>query len=206
MEDSFDKKELVKRTREELEKILTEKEKAFCWRYVVLRNGAKAAREAGYSENTAKETAYENLTKPHIVEYLDVIKECLEEATGVNKFRQLEELSKLAYSGIENLHNTWIELNDWEIIKDQNPNALAAIESIDTKIETKTIKVNEDTDIDIETKYVKIKLYSKIAAIAEINKMMGYNAAEKHDLRGKDGKELGSPIIVFRKYKNDEPE
>lgn len=32
------------------------------------RNGAAAAREAGYSEKTAKEIAHENLTKPHVLE------------------------------------------------------------------------------------------------------------------------------------------
>jgi hypothetical protein len=42
-------------------------------------------------------------------------------------------------------------------------------------------------DCDLETKYVKVKFFSKIQAIVEINKMMGYNAAEKHDLSNKDG-------------------
>lgn len=45
---------------------LTEKEKAFIDNYIICLNGAKAARLAGYSEATAKEIAYENLTKPHI--------------------------------------------------------------------------------------------------------------------------------------------
>lgn len=49
-------------------KKLTPKEAAFCRHYVDTRNGAKAARLAGYSENTAAEIAYENLRKPHIAE------------------------------------------------------------------------------------------------------------------------------------------
>jgi len=158
-----------KRTREELEKILTLKERDFCWKYLIYRNGAKAAREAGYSENTCAVIACENLIKPNIKEYLELIKDEIEEATGVNKFRQLNELSKIAYSGIEHLHNTWIELADWEQIKANNPEAMAAIESIDTKTERRVYKDLDDEDIDIEVKYVKIKLYSKIAAISEIN-------------------------------------
>ncbi|KAB7730150.1 hypothetical protein F5984_13285 [Rudanella paleaurantiibacter] len=51
-------------------KKLTPKERKFVERYALHLNGARAAREAGYSEATAKETAYENLTKPHIKEAL----------------------------------------------------------------------------------------------------------------------------------------
>lgn len=51
---------------EELLKALTDKERAFCYEYVKDFNGAKSARKAGYSETSAKEIAYENLTKPHI--------------------------------------------------------------------------------------------------------------------------------------------
>jgi len=45
---------------------LTWKEKAFLDEYMKDFNGAAAARRAGYSENSAKEIAYEILTKPHI--------------------------------------------------------------------------------------------------------------------------------------------
>jgi phage terminase small subunit len=182
--------ETIKRTREELEKILTPKEHAFCWRYVVLRNGAKAAREAGYSEETAKEIAYENLTKLHIIEYLEIIKECIEEATGVTKFRNVEELSKIAYSNVDHFRNDWIELTDWEEIKRNNPEVLPAIESIDYKTESRRFKGEFDEEIEVDVKYVKVKLYPKIQAISEINKMMGYNAPVKGELTGKNGEPL----------------
>ena len=45
---------------------LTNKQRIFIERYCIHFNGAKACREAGYSEETAKEIACENLTKPHI--------------------------------------------------------------------------------------------------------------------------------------------
>lgn len=44
----------------------TNRQKVFVERYTTHWNGARAAREAGYSSKTAKEMAYENLTKPHI--------------------------------------------------------------------------------------------------------------------------------------------
>lgn len=159
-------------TREQLEKKLTEKERVFCWRYVILRNGAKAAREAGYSELNDRTIASQNLSKLHIQQYIEIIKDQYEEATGVTKFRQLEELAKIAYSSIAHLHETWIDRVQFEnLTEDQK----AAIESIETRVN----KIGGEDGIK-EVEQVKIKLYSKIAAITEINKMMGYNEPEKY--------------------------
>jgi hypothetical protein len=61
------------------------------------------------------------------------------------------------------------------------PAALNAVESIDTKTETRTYPTDGDEETELEIKYVKVKLYPKITAIQEINKMMGYNAPDKVD-------------------------
>jgi len=169
-------------TFEELQKKLTEKERIFCHQYIIDWNGARAARSAGYSQKTAKETGYENLTKPHIKQYISIIKNNLEEESGISKLRNLQELAKIAYSNIAHLHDTWIELSDWEQIKRENPNAL---DGIDTKTETRVYKTERDDEQEVETKYVKIKLYPKLIAIKEINEMMGYKAPVKleHDVK-----------------------
>ena len=52
-------------------KKLTTKEQLFVMEYLACNSGAEAARRAGYSENTAKEIAYENLTKPHIKDAIE---------------------------------------------------------------------------------------------------------------------------------------
>lgn len=49
-------------------KKLTKKQELFVSEYLIDLNATQAAIRAGYSENTAKETGYENLTKPHIAE------------------------------------------------------------------------------------------------------------------------------------------
>ncbi|PKE72975.1 terminase small subunit [Macrococcoides caseolyticum] len=49
---------------------LTEKQKRFADEYIIHGNATQAAINAGYSNKTAKETGYENLTKPHISEYI----------------------------------------------------------------------------------------------------------------------------------------
>ncbi|MFK4824524.1 terminase small subunit, partial [Paenochrobactrum sp. BZR 588] len=41
--------------------------------YAFLGNGARAARVAGYSHRTARQTAHENLTKPYIVQEINKI-------------------------------------------------------------------------------------------------------------------------------------
>lgn len=50
---------------------LTVKQKAFCDYYIETGNATEAAVRAGYSKKTAKETGYENLTKPYIKAYID---------------------------------------------------------------------------------------------------------------------------------------
>ncbi|QBL97905.1 terminase small subunit [Exiguobacterium phage vB_EauM-23] len=50
---------------------LTAKQKRFCDEYLVDLNATQAAIRAGYSEKTAKEIGCENLTKPHIRDYID---------------------------------------------------------------------------------------------------------------------------------------
>lgn len=50
---------------------MTEKQKRFCEYYIASGNATEAAIKAGYSKKTAKETGYENLTKPNLKEYID---------------------------------------------------------------------------------------------------------------------------------------
>lgn len=166
-------------TLKELKAKLTEKERIFCHEWIIDFNGARAARKAGYSEDSIYNIASENLTKPHIEQYIAFIRHNYEEESGISKLRNLQELAKIAYSSIAHLHNNWIELEDWDIIKKGNPACMDAIESIDTKTEFKTYKTEGGLETDVETKYVKIKLYSKSEAIKTINEMMGYKSADK---------------------------
>ena len=53
------------------DKPLTVKQDKFIREYIATGNGAESARLAGYSENTAREMASENLTKPHIKKAID---------------------------------------------------------------------------------------------------------------------------------------
>jgi phage terminase small subunit len=157
---------------------LTPKMRVFCHEYVKDWNGSRAARVAGYKDDTASRIAYANLQKPHVKAYLEHIQADLAKLSGISAVKILDELSKIAFSSIAQLHNSWIELEAFEALTEDQK---AAIESIDTKTEIKEGANGSSKTVQ----YVKIKLYNKIAAIESINKMLSYNAPTKTDVTTK---------------------
>ena len=68
------------------------KQQAFCEEYLVDLNATQAAIRAGYSEKTAKEMGYENLTKPHIAELITNLKAKRSAKTELNAQWVLDRL------------------------------------------------------------------------------------------------------------------
>lgn len=78
-----DKKEL---RLAELRDQMTPKQLKFCEEYIITLNGYKAAIAAGYSEKTARGTASENRTKPHIREYIALrLQDCDADESEITK-------------------------------------------------------------------------------------------------------------------------
>jgi phage terminase small subunit len=185
-----------KLSKKELEKVLTEKQKIFCREYVIDWNGARAARKAGYSEDTAKEIASNNLTKVNIQAYISYLKENIEETVGISKIMILSELKKLAFSSIGNLHSDWITRKEFgELTDDQK----SCIQVIDTKVLQKNIGTREEPEI-VDVEYVNIKLFDKPKSIEIINKMMGYDAATNINLNTEN---IEFNIFPASKLKNE---
>jgi len=188
----------IKYTLKQLQKKLTTKERKFCHEYIIEWNGAKSARDAGYSEKTCAEIAHQNLTKIHIQQYIEFIKNDFEKECGISKIKQLREYTKIAYSNIAHLHNTWIELKEFEALTNEQKEC---IESIDTKTETRreyNPKTNKK-DLEVTTNYVKIKLYSKLTALERIDKLIGYNAVEKIEHSGEIKTEVKGITFIDKK-------
>lgn len=167
-------------TLKELRESLNEQQQRFC--EAKLFNNNVQAYLIAYPDceyKSASSSATRLLEDARIIQLIERLKLNIEDITGVSKIRNVLELSKIAYTDIAHIHDTWIDLKDWELIKQDNPNITASIESIDTKTEQKIYNKGGDDEIDVEVKYVKVKFFSKIAAITEINKMMGYNEPEK---------------------------
>lgn len=74
---------------------LTKKQAIFVKEYLVDLNATQAAIRAGYSENTAKETGYENLTKPHIAKAIKEQQNKRIERTEVNADYVLKRLVEI---------------------------------------------------------------------------------------------------------------
>lgn len=72
---------------------LTEKQKRFADFYIISGNATEAAIKAGYSKKTAKETGYENLTKPHLKNYINERLKALENERTASGQEVLEYLT-----------------------------------------------------------------------------------------------------------------
>src|ERR1035437_3704136 len=140
-------------TLDELKEELNEKQKKFCHSYIIDWNTTRSYKKA-YGEmedNSAAVSGYNLLRNTKVKQYINFIKNNLEEESGITKLRNLNELAKIAFSSIAHLHNTWIERKDFELLTDDQK---SAIETIDTKIVT--TNYDESTK---EVEYVKISLY-----------------------------------------------
>jgi len=164
---------------------LNDRQRRFCERYCVVWNAARAAREAGYAEKSARETGSELLTKPHIQAYINEIKANAAEFAGVSMLRNLQELSKIAYTSAADLRQSWHGLKEWDEISEESKASIAEVVTV-SKVLRRVGGGDESEDENsglvqtLET--VKIKQHSKIQAIAEINRMMGYNAPKQIEI------------------------
>lgn len=80
---------------DELAKLMSEKQKAFCDHYITTLNATEAAKMAGYSEKSARAMGCENLTKPYIKEYIDLRLAELEESRVADATEVLQYLTRV---------------------------------------------------------------------------------------------------------------
>lgn len=163
------------------EKELTGKQKRFCEQYILDFNGARSAREAGYSEATAREIASELLTKPHIRAYLEDLQANLAETLGITKAMILQEHQKLAFSTMAALRDDWITLKEFNEL---TPDQKACISEIQTQTRReKDYSVNPEGEV-VTIDYVKIKLWDKQKSLDSLTKMLGYEAPKQIEVLG----------------------
>jgi len=169
---------------------LSDKHRIFCEAYCRFWNAAKAAREAGYSGATAKEQGSRLLTNVNVQNYIQFIKDNAAAFAGVSFLRNVQELAKLAYGSAADLRDSWENMKDWEGLPDDVKATIAEVTTTSRVVKT---SLDEDKTIEIET--VKVKQYDKRLAIEALNKMLGYNAAEKINHSG--GVEVTEKRMTF---------
>jgi phage terminase small subunit len=167
---------MAKKEKEAKAEELTGKQKRFCEEYIFDFNGTRAAKAAGYSEDTAAAIASENLTKPYIQQYIKELQSDLEKTSGISRLKVLREHEKLAFSSIAHLHNTWIERIEFDKLTDEQKSCIAEIQS---QIRKTSVVREGQPEMDIETEFVKIKLYDKQKSLDSISRMLGFEAPER---------------------------
>lgn len=161
---------------------LTGKQKLFCEEYIFDFNATRAAKAAGYSEDTARSIGSENLSKPDIQAYIKVLQSDLEKTSGISRLMVLREHQKLAFSSIAHLHMTWISRKDFETLSDEQKACIAEIQT-QTRTEMKYDPASEEME-PVQVDFVKIKLYDKQKALDSISRMLGFDSPEKIELSG----------------------
>lgn len=159
---------------------LTGKQKRFCEEYIFDFNASRAAREAGYSEDTAGQIGFENLKKPEIQAFIEELQADLAKTLGISKSMILREHQKIAFSSMAHLRDAWITLKEFNsLTADQK----ACIAEIQTQTRQMTEWVGE-TPVPITVEFVKIKLYDKQKSLDSLSKMLGYDAPKKIEHSG----------------------
>jgi phage terminase small subunit len=150
---------------------LSEKEERFCQAYLVDFNGAKAARTAGYSEKSAKEIAFEILTRPHIQSRIQQLRLEMSKGFNITRERIAQELALIAFGDTKTVFTKDGSLKNPKSWRNEGRIVSAYEETITTfGKDTKTTK--------------KVRLWEKTKALEQLARLMGYNEPDKLLLTG----------------------
>lgn len=138
---------------------LTPKQKLFCKYYLISLNATDAAIKAGYSKKTAKEIGAENLTKPHIQEYLESRMNKRAEKLEITADKVITEIAKLAFANTTDI----LEITDsGVVIKDLSKLDTTCIASAEEVFDKEGMRVG-----------VKVKLHDKTKNLELLGRHLG---------------------------------
>lgn len=124
---------------------LTPKQQAFADYYIQTGNATEAAIQAGYSEKTAKQTGYENLTKPYIQQYIEEKQKELES----NRLADITEVREFWTEAMRNPDNSMKDrLKASEMIARTSGAFLDKVEMKTTGEQTITVTIMDDDNAD----------------------------------------------------------
>ena len=124
---------------------LTPKQQAFADYYIQTGNATESAIKAGYSQKTAKETGYENLTKPHLQQYIEKKQKELESS-------RMADMTEVREFWTEVMRDIDSEMKDRlkasEMIAKTSGAFLNKVEMQTTGEQTITVIITDDDDED----------------------------------------------------------
>jgi phage terminase small subunit len=153
---------------------LTDREQAFVEAYVSTLNATEAAERCGFgnTRKSRRETGHRYQHRPNVAE---VIAKLIEQRTGATKSRVLEEVSKLAFSKI----NDVLEVKDGALIVKNHA-------SLDDDV-LSTIAAVEEHINDKGYRTLRVKQHDRLAALSLLAKILGMNTS-KVEVSGPGGR------------------
>ena len=149
---------------------LTAKQQRFVEAYLVSLNAADAAREAGYSENTAKQIGHELLGKPDVAAAIAEAQAVRADRMQISQDDVLRRVAAIAFADI-GCFASWGE--DGELVMvasgDVERDALPALREVRSTTSTVTFKDGgERTSV-----YKAVKLHDPLRALELLGKHLG---------------------------------
>lgn len=153
-------------------KELKPEHRIFAENYVIEWNATQSYLKA-YPKVTY-ETAMVNgcklLRNAKVATHIEEIQKDLSKLCGVSAARNVLELKKIAYSNMSDFKDGWLKQKEFEELTNDQKAALSEIQYT-----TKTFNGGEEN-------IVKFKVHDKQRAIEIMNKMLGFNAADKSEI------------------------
>jgi len=153
---------------------LTPKQIRFCEEYLIDLNGKQAGIRAGYSPKTAEQQASRMLSNVKVQTYLQELRKSVSKKLEISREMVVSELAKIGFSDIREFYN---EDGTLKNIKDLSDSAAAALSGVEVD-ELWEYDPEEDQKVPIGVTK-KIKRWDKVAALANICKILGFYAPEK---------------------------
>lgn len=155
---------------------LTPKQSRFVQEYLIDLNATQAAIRAGYSKKTAHAIGSENLSKPLIIEELQVERLRLAKVTKVTPERVIAELAKIGFSDVRSILTDEGGIQD---VSDWSDDAAGAIASFE-------VAAAPGHDGEPSGRVYKVKTWDKLNALEKMGKHLGMFAT-KVEHSGPDG-------------------
>ncbi len=136
---------------------LTERQINFCKEFLVSSNATQAAIKAGYSKRNARSQGNENLTKPDIIAYLEILRKS-PEFIRITPEMVINELCSIAFQDVRKLFTSFNKIKGIEDLDEATARAVASFE------------INKDKNGIVTT---KIKMFDKKAALDSLARTLG---------------------------------
>jgi len=170
---------------------LTPKQQRFIEEYLIDLNATQAAIRAGYSEGTAQQIGFENLTKPLIATAVAEAQAERSKRVRVSQDDVLRELMRIGYSDAWNYEQD--DHGRLSLVEGAPKDATRAVASV--KHKTRTVPTKDGDPIVEHT--VEYRLWDKNTALTNLGRHLGM-FLDRSELTGPDGAPLVTRITFVK--------